>query len=485
MARNDATHLQVSSEIGRLRRLLVHSPDSGLGKVVPSKAQDWLFEDIVHLDTIRKKEYDYYTKILLYFLDPEKIKGRLREIDSHESDRAFYKPGDERFFRSEKVIELQWLLADILSDREIKLRLISSVCAIENCSYETERLLLTVNPAQLANIFITGSLHDDTNMLFPPIPNFIFTRDIGIVINKHVLLNKPARKARIREALLAKYIFFNHPLFKEYQDNIIELPDTPHHFLLPRDGDDKKVTLEGGDVMVISKDHILIGVSERTTMEAAHKTINILFEKGIVKKITIIKIPKKRDFMHIDTVFTQVKKNVWIMLGSFSRKSVKKENADVVQRILEGSKKDDALKIIQFRKKDVDNPRYFDNLEDLLIDISENDLGCKDKVKFIYSGNNEFPFDAREQWTDSCNVLALKEGVILGYDRNDKTVEAFKENGFKIICAEELLASLENDQTKIDDLEDVLIVMPSAELSRARGGFHCMSMPLLRDEPEE
>lgn len=66
--------LSVTSEIGTLKRLLVHSPDSGLGKVVPSKAQDWLFEDIVHLDTIRKDEYDYYTKILLYFLDPEKLK---------------------------------------------------------------------------------------------------------------------------------------------------------------------------------------------------------------------------------------------------------------------------------------------------------------------------------------------------------------------------------------------------------------------------
>ena len=85
MGRNDPNQLQVSSEIGRLRRLLVHSPDSGLGKVVPSKAQDWLFEDIVHLDTIRKKEYDYYTKILLYFLDPEKIKGKLNSEKNQKS----------------------------------------------------------------------------------------------------------------------------------------------------------------------------------------------------------------------------------------------------------------------------------------------------------------------------------------------------------------------------------------------------------------
>jgi arginine deiminase len=481
MAKLHSKGLQVSSEIGRLRRLLVHSPDSGLGKVVPSKAQDWLFEDIVHLATIRRKEYDFYTKILLYFLDPEKIKGNLKKIDDAKSKRNFYKPDNEDFFKSDKVIELQWLLADILGNHEIKLKLVASVCAIEGCSYDTQKELLELDAINLAKIFISGTLNDD-KMLFAPIPNFIFTRDIGIIINNHVLLNKPAKKARTREALIVKYIFYNHFFFKDYLDNIIELPDTNHHFLLPKDIDEKKVTLEGGDVMVVSKDHLLIGVSERTSMEAAHQAINILFEKNVVKKITIVKIPKKRDYMHIDTVFTQVKRNVWVMLGVFSKKAIKHEDADAVQRILEGSRKEDKLKIIRFRKKDIENPEYFDNLEDLLIDISENDLGCKEKVKFIYSGNNEFPFDAREQWTDSCNLLALKEGVVLGYDRNDKTVEAFKENGFEVIHAHELIDNLESGKINPDDMKDTLILMPSAELSRARGGFHCMSMPLFRDE---
>ena len=472
--------VSVSSEVGRLRRVLVHSPDSGLGKVVPSKAQDWLFEDIVHLDTIRRKEYDFYTKILLYFLDPDKIRGRLAEVDNDKNRRAFYKPGNEQFFRSDKVVELQWLLADILTDHEIKLKLVASVCAIEACSYETQKQLQQLDPVQLSKTFISGAMDDDL-MLFAPIPNFIFTRDIGIVINNYVLLNKPAKKARTREALLAKYIFFNHPLFAEYQDKIIELSDTHHHFLLPREGDDRKVTLEGGDVMVVSKDHLLIGVSERTSLEAAQQAIKVLFERNVVKKITIIRIPKKRDYMHIDTIFTQIRRNVWILLGTFSKKALLHEDEDEVQRILENNKKEDKLKIIQFRKKDPGNPEYFDNLEDLLTDISKNDLECTEKIKFIYSGNNEFPFDAREQWTDSCNLLALKEGVVLGYDRNDKTVEAFRAGGFDVIHAHDLIDGLEKGDIDPDEMENTLILMPSAELSRARGGFHCMSMPLHRD----
>jgi arginine deiminase len=473
--------ISVTSEIGTLRRLLVHSPDSGLGKVVPSKAQDWLFEDIVHLDTIRKKEYDYYTKILLYFLDPEKIKGKLDKLDDEKEKRSFYKPDNKSFFRSEKVVELQWLLGDILEDNEFKIKLVASVCAIEGCSYDMQAKLATLPAKQLAKVFISGSISEE-KMIFPPIPNFIFTRDIGIVINDHVLLNKPAKKARTREALLAKYIFFNHPLFSSYRKKIIEIPDTYHHFLLPKDGDDKKVTLEGGDVMVISKDHVLIGVSERTTMEAAHRVINILFEKKLVKKITVIKIPKKRDYMHIDTVFTQVKKNVWVMLGNFSKKAIKMEDADPVERTLEMTKKEEKIRIIQFNRKNIEDPAYFDSLEELLYDVSKNDLDCGDKVKFIYSGNNEFPYDSREQWTDSCNLLALKEGVVLGYDRNDKTVEAFRQNGFSVVHIHDLIRQLEKGEISTNDIKDTLILMPSAELSRARGGFHCMSMPLLRDD---
>ena len=471
--------LSVTSEIGTLKRLLVHSPDSGLGKVVPSKAQDWLFEDIVHLATIRRHEYDYYTKILLYFLDPSKIKGKLSAIDAVEADRSFYKPEHKDFFRSDKVVELQWLLAEVLEKPEILSKLVASVCAIEGCTYQTQKELQAYTPVELAKTFVSGTANNK-DLLFAPIPNFIFTRDIGITIKDHVLLNKPAKKARTREALLARYIFFHHPLFASYQQNIIELADSNHSFLMPKEDDDRKVTLEGGDIMVVSENHLLVGVSERTSSEAAVSITNAMFEKGLMEKVTIVKIPKKRDYMHIDTVFTQVKRDVWVMLGSFSRKAVKHEDENAIERILE-IRKEEKIKILQFHKNNPDNPVSFESLEDLLVDISKNDLHCKSDVRFLFSGNNEFPYDAREQWTDSCNLLALKEGVVLGYDRNDKTTEAFKNAGFTIIHVKELLQQLEDGTTNIDSIKDTLILMPSAELSRARGGFHCMSMPLWRE----
>ena len=132
---------------------------------------------------------------LLYFLDPDLILGKLKNIDAEKNKRNFYKPEHKDFFSSEKVIELQWLLAEILEELEIRLKLAASVCAIENCSYDTQKELLELNPIALAKTFITGTL-EGGRMFFAPIPNFIFTRDIGIVINEYVLLNKPAKKAQ-------------------------------------------------------------------------------------------------------------------------------------------------------------------------------------------------------------------------------------------------------------------------------------------------
>jgi arginine deiminase len=470
--------VNVNTEIGRLRKLLIHSPDSGLGKVVPSKAQDWLFEDIVHLDTIRKDEYDHYVKLLMYFLDPDKIKGKLAEIDSEAAQRAFFKPDSEQFHASENVVELQQLLSDILTNTSIKKKLAASVCAIEGCTYKLQLQLIDTEPKELAKTLISGSLPDG-RMIFSPIPNLIFTRDVGTTINNFILLNKPAKKARVRESLLMRYIFFNHDLFEAYRNNILEIPDSEHHFLRPGEEEDNRTTLEGGDVMMVSKNHVLIGCSERTSPYGANEAMKLLFENDVVEKVTVVKIPNKRDFMHLDTVFTQVKRNVWVLLHSIASVEENKFN-NPIDFLVQPEPKEQT-EIIQFYK-DKSTPKHFRSMEELFEDISQKDLKSTEPTQFIYSGNGVFPFDAREQWTDSCNLLAIKEGVVLGYDRNDNTVEAFKAKGFAIVKVKDLINDLENGKIDPDTLTDTLILMPSAELSRARGGFHCMSLPLLRDD---
>jgi arginine deiminase len=471
--------VNVSTEIGRLRKLLVHSPDSGLGKVVPSKAQDWLFEDIVHLDTIRKDEYDYYVKLLMYFLDPEKIKGKLAHIDDEAADRSFFKPNHPDFHNSLAVIEIQNLLSDILEDASVKKKVVAAVCAIEGCTYKFQLQMVDTEAKALARIFISGSLEND-QMIFAPIPNLIFTRDVGITINNYILINKPAKKARSRETLLMRYIFFNHEFFKDYRDKVLEIPEPVQHFLRPGEEQEHRTTLEGGDVMVVSSNHVLIGCSERTSAYGANEAIKLLFENDVVEKVTVVKIPNKRDFMHIDTVFTQVKRNVWTLLNSISGYQQLRPSEPIDFLIKPDNK--EVTEIIQFNKNFPEQPKSFESIEALLDDISRNDLKSAEPTKFIYSGNGTFPYDAREQWTDSCNLLAIKEGVVLGYDRNDKTIEAFKANGFAVVKVKDLINDLESGKVDVDAITDTLILMPSAELSRARGGFHCMSLPIFRDE---
>lgn len=472
--------IAVSSEIGNLKKVLIHSPDRGLGKVIPSKAQDWLFEDIVHLDTMRRKEYDYYVLLLLWFLDPEKVQNRSRQSMMNE-ERDFFKPGNAAYFDSSRVVEFETLLADILEDKTLRVRLISSICGIEQRSYQTLEYLEQFDAPELARIFISGTL-PDRSMLFAPLPNLIFTRDLGIVINRHILLNKPAKTVRTRESLLAQYIFFNHPFFSESRKNILELPDNTRPFLLPEDkysSEFHRATLEGGDVMIVAPHHLLIGYSERTSLLAVQQTIQLLFDKQVVEKVTVIKIPKKRDYMHIDTIFTQVKSNVWVLLKSLGRHSDRQRKKDVLH-FFAGKEIEEELEILQFVNGE-EIPGRFENLEDLLEEISRKDLGATEPVKFIYSGGGEFPFSDREQWTDSCNLLAIRDGVVLGYDRNDMTLQAFREAGFETIDAETLLHAFESGERKPEALRNVLIKLPSAELSRARGGFHCMSLPLCRE----
>ncbi len=239
--------------------------------------------------------------------------------------------------------------------------------------------------------------------------------------------------------------FFNHPFFANYRENIIELPDTLEHVILAEEDDNYRNTLEGGDVMVAAQNHLLIGCSERTSALAINETIKLLFAKDVVEKVTVIKIPNKRDYMHMDTVFTQVRKNIWVILESIAKADKRGNGNQPIDHLIQ-NKPLDKVEVTQFTKEKITQPRKFESVEDLLDDVSVNDLKSDEPTEFIYSGNQQFPFDAREQWTDSCNLLAIKEGVVIGYDRNDVTLSIFKEKGFLVIPVKELLQKFESGE---------------------------------------
>jgi arginine deiminase len=495
----------VENEIGRLRKLIIHSPDGGIGKIIPGTFADNLYDDIVHLKSMQK-EYNHYVKLLLYFLDREKINyiKQYQQTAEPEKKSWCFIPGKDEYFKSDKVVDTQQLLAEIIKDDKVKLRLISAICSYEESSFAIQQRLENIsNPALLAKVFITGILPAEENgtgedmFIFPPVPNFIFTRDIGIMVKDHILLSRMATVARRRESLLTKFLSLYY-FFKEDPQKVMEIIEESDFFLYEEEERKHRIiSLEGGDVMMIHPKHFVIGCSIRTSSSTINEIIHTLFSKPElgIEKISVVKIPRNRAQMHIDTIFTQVKRNVWVLYGRFSEKILRAEH---VSRHAYTTKLDhnprplemEQVEILQYHKpaaepyiktKDYSVATKLPGIESLLRQISIEDFKVQpNDVKIIYSGGNIFPHDEREQWTDSCNVVALKEGVVIGYDRNDKTAEAFEAIGFTVLTTTEAFEKFESGVDP-QSMENTLILLPSAELSRARGGSHCMSMPLLRD----
>ena len=159
---------------------------------------------------------------------------------------------------------------------------------------------------KLAEVLVTGYLRKDDHILFDPIPNFIFTRDIAVTVKDHIIITKANKEARQRENFLTRFVFNAHPLFKEQQDKLINLNNVD---LFPPSRKGERVSIEGGDIMMIEKDYLLIGCSERTTIHAFNSIKNYLLEHNIVKNVVQINIPPDRSFMHIDTLFTRIDKD--------------------------------------------------------------------------------------------------------------------------------------------------------------------------------
>lgn len=572
--------IQVDSEIAPLRQLLIHSPDGGMGNILTSKMKDWLHDDLVNVEKMQE-EYDQYVTALLFFLDPEVLFTN----EKFNFDAIQFNPEKPEYigYKTDKILDTQFLLArvfeeDLKQNKGVNtLGLIEAVAATEALHTDRkhdlkEMYLQSKLFMELAKTFITGKLkyeiNDATgeieklaeaNFIFPPIPNFIFTRDIGVSINNHLLITKPRFKIRRRETLLLKFLTENY-LLQSQPDKILEVSEDDDFFQIEEENQSEyKVSFEGGDIMTISQNHMLIGGSERTSPYALSKLIQRLFRENTgIDTISVIKIFPKRSQMHIDTVFTQVKRDLWMLFGHLSEEIDEQEKTkdyyfnahlDVLMQKTESEKrKERTVSILQFYKtgKYDRNKDYFvtdekyemlkkegfkytkpKGLADLLRQISVHDFGVqsKEEVNIVYSGGGALPHDEREQWTCSCNLLVLREGVAIGYDRNEKTLDAYaqtliRKNGsqiptdkadyirfletyrfktirkpkkiterdYYVIHTEELIEYLTElgDKEKvlsfIANLKDALLVLPSNELSRTRGGSHCMSMPLVRDK---
>lgn len=405
-------NLSVTSETGLLKGVIVHTPGNEVSLVNPELKDELLFDDIIFEEDARQEHLD----MLKIFEAVMPNDGKIYEItdlflECLQSEEA-------RAFAVEKLIR----------------RLTK-----ENL-HTIENELLQLEPFDLLRFTIDGVTPSIRDFTMQPTPNLLFTRDLAAVINESILLSRPAKKAREREAILMETLIKFHPLFSEVRNNTIKITD--------------QESIEGGDVLVVSDKVVLIGMSERTSFSGLMTATEGLLKQG-VEHVLAVDIPKKRSSMHLDTIFTFASNNECI---AFPPAITERKNNVVALHSQNGSIAAESM------------PSLKESLEELL----DNEL------TFIKCGGKQRTNQFREQWTDGANVFAIAPGVVVGYERNTNTFRELNEHGYQLMNQYEFIEEYKDVPFDPSD-KKIAVSFMGHELCRGRGGARCMTMPIARE----
>jgi len=399
---------EVGSEIGRLRRVLLHEPDLELTRLTPSNVHELLFDQIMWVERAQLEHRAFAQVLRERGVEVLLLGDLLAETLAEEGPRK------ELLDRVVTVDAFGQGLApdlrewfDSLPDRDLARYLVGGVIP-EDLPFRPDGLV--------------GASFQPTTFVLPPLPNQLFVRDTSAWMYGGVSVNPMAFPARRREILHLEAVYRHHPAFARAGFPVWYGGDGLDHY---------PAVVEGGDLLVVGNRALLVGMGERTSPQGVEALARAMFEAGVLDKVVAVELPKMREYMHLDTVLTQVDRDAFVVYPGLRQRM----------------------------RPFVVTPSRGGHLHvEAGSDLFATLAGVLEvpRIRIFETGGNEL-LAAREQWDDGNNLLAVEPGVVVAYERNVDTNQRLRDAGVEVLT------------------------VPGFELGRGRGGPRCMTCPLERD----
>ncbi len=411
--------LRVSSEIGKLEGVIIHTPGSEVENMTPETVERALYSDVLNLAVVLK-EYGQFKKVLQKFT---------------------------------RVYEVKDLLMDILKDKNSKEELLTKICKNEQVNFAADHLNALSN-SEIVKKLIEGVPIKRDNLsrflskerfILQPLHNFFFTRDTSAVLNDFTFISSMKNMIREREAIIMESIYKRHPLFETEIVNSSEISYS-----------DPSITFEGGDIIIARENIVIIGISARTSASGIDFLIEKFKKSGKLMHIIVQEIPyTPESFIHLDMVFT----------------FVDYDQAIVYSPLILHSQKFETIII----KIDNGEVKHIGTEDNILTSLKK--LGLD--IQPVYCGGKSEQWNQeREQWHSGANFFSMAPGKIIGYGRNVRTLDELNSAGFDIVPAKDII----NNKIDPLKNQKIAVTIDGSELARGGGGCRCMTLPIKRKD---